>query len=254
MWPSFELLLKQGRLAGAVVGDIGGSERLDASMSVSVGVRTSSTAAECLDSAPVTPTVLDSDKSAPWTPTIKLDSSPSSPTVHPHSGAGEQAAPEQQQQGQRGSPDSPFELWDRGPLPVESVPSSPDSQDTMVERQREMIDEAKWLHKRRQEEEELRAELQAELDARKALAIREARRQRCSAMEACVDMADTAFDETHATRCGPSRSELALAKSIAFNSEEFYVGGCQEIARRSLWGTWNVIGLWLDILKPVGHA
>ena len=67
-------MLKQGRLAGAVVGDIGGSERLDASMSVSVGVRTSSTAAECLDSAPVTPTVLDSDKSAPWTPTTKLDS------------------------------------------------------------------------------------------------------------------------------------------------------------------------------------
>ena len=104
----------------------------------------------------------------------------------------------------------------------------------MVERKREMIDEAKWLHKRRQEEEELRAELQAELDARKDLAFREARRQRCSAMEAGVDMADTAFDETHATRCGPSRSELALAKSIAYNSEEFYVGGCQGIARRFL--------------------
>ena len=73
-------MLKQGRLAGAVVGDIGGSERLDASMSVSFGVRASSTAVECLDSAPLTPTVLDSDESAPSTPTTKLDSSPSSPT------------------------------------------------------------------------------------------------------------------------------------------------------------------------------
>ena len=204
-------MLKQGRLAGAVVGDIGGSERLDASMSVSVGVRTSSTAAECLDSAPVTPTVLDSDESAPWTPTTKLDSSPLSPTR-----------------------DSLLEMLDQGPLPVESMPSSPDSQDTVIQHQREMIEEKNRLRKRRQAEEELRAELHAELDARQDLAFREARRQHCSAMEAGVDMAATAFDETHATRCGPSRSELALAKSIAYNSEEFYVGGCQGIARRFL--------------------
>ena len=120
-----------------VVGDIGGSERLDASMSVSVGVRTSSTAAECLDSAPVTPTVLDSDESAPWTPTTKLDSStpttkldssPSSPTR-----------------------DSLLEMWDQGPLPVESNPSSPDSQDTVIQHQRERIEEENRLRKRRQE-------------------------------------------------------------------------------------------------------
>ena len=100
------------------------------------------------DSVPLT-TTIDSDESAPLTPTIKLDSSPPlSPTVHTHSGTGEQAAPEQQQQGQRDSPDSLLEMWDRGSLPVESNPSSPDSQDPMIERQREMIDEAKWLQKR----------------------------------------------------------------------------------------------------------
>ena len=222
-------MLKQGRLAGAVVGDIGGSERLDASMSVSVGVRTSSTAAECFDSAPVTPTVLDSDKSAPWTPTTKLDSL--TPTTKLDS-----STPTTKLDSSPSSPtrDSLLEMLDQGPLPVESKLSSPDSQDTVIQRQREMIDEANRLSKRRRLEEELRAELQAELNAPKDLAFREARRQRCSAMEAGVDMADTAFDETHATRCGPSRSELALAKSIAYNSEEFYVGGCQGIARRFL--------------------
>ena len=53
-------------------------------------------------------------------------------------------------------------------------------------------------------------------------------------MEAGVDMADTAFFILDATRRGPSHSELALARSIASNSEEFYVGGCQAIARRFL--------------------
>ena len=135
---------------------------------------------------------------------------------------------------QQDSPDSLLDMWNRGPLPVENILSSPDSQDTMVERQREMIDEAKWLNKRRREEEDLRAELQAELDARNDLAFQEARRQHFSAMEAGVDMADTAFFILDATRRGPSHSELALARSIASNSEEFYVGGCQAIARRFL--------------------
>ena len=235
-------MLKQGRLAGAVVGDIGGSERLDASMSVSVGVRTSSTAAECLDSAPVTPTVLDSDKSAPWTPTIKLDSW--TPTTKLDSWT-----PTTKLDSSPSSPtrDSLLEMLDQGPLPVESMPSSPDSQDTVIQHQREMIEEKNRLRKRRQAEEELRAELHAELDARQDLAFREARRQRGSAMEAGVDMADTAFDETHATRCGPSDSELALAKSIAQNSGEFYVGGCQGIARRFL-------GCDMDCDRPMtGH-
>ena len=198
-------------------------------MSVSVGIRTSSTAAECLDSAPVTPTVLDSDKSAPWTPTTELDSL--TPTTKLDS-----STPMTKLDSSPSSPtrDSLLEMWDQGPLPVESNPSSPDSQDTVIQHQRERIEEENRLRKRRQEEEQLRAELQAELDARKDLAFREARRQHCSAMEAGVDMADTAFDETHATRYGPSQFELALAKSIAINSQEFYVGGCQGIARRFL--------------------
>ena len=96
--PVFAMLARPGDGgSSAVVGDIKGSERLDASMSVSFGVRASSTAAVCLDSAPLTPTVLDSDESAPSTPMTKLDSSPSSPTR-----------------------DSLLEMLDQGPLPVES--------------------------------------------------------------------------------------------------------------------------------------
>ena len=183
------------------------------------------------------PTVLDSDESAPFTPTaiVSDESAPLTPTVI----RGDESAPLtptaiNSDQSAQGQGDSLLELWDRGPLPVESNLSSPDSQDTVIEHQREMTKEAIRRAKRWREEEEHRAELLVELRARQTLAVEEVSRQYCSALEAGVVLADTALDETHAIRNGPSRSELELAKSIARNSQEFYVGGCRGIARRFL--------------------
>ena len=140
---------------------------------------------------------------------------------------------------QQDSPDSLLDMWNRGPLPVENILSSPeDSQDTMVERQREMIDdEAKWLNKRRREED-LRAELQAALDARNDLAFQEARRQHFSAMDAGVDMADTAFlswmplDAALATQ---SLHWQDLSLLTAKNSMSAAVKRLLGV----FWGTWN---------------
>ena len=183
------------------------------------------------------PTVLDSDESAPFTPTaiVSDESAPLTPTVI----RGDESAPLtptaiNSDQSAQGQGDSLLELLDRGPLPVESNLSSPDSQDTVIEHQREMTKEANRRAKRWREEEEHRAELLFELRARQTLAVEEVSRQYRSALEAGVVLADTALDETHAIRNGPSRPELELAKSIARNSQEFYVGGCRGIARRFL--------------------
>ena len=162
------------------------------------------------DSAPLTPTAINGDESPPFTPTAIIDSD----------------EPAQE--------NSLFELWDRGPLPAGSNVSSPDSQNTVIQHQREMTKEANRRAKRWREEEELHAELLAELRARQKLAVEEVSRQHRSALEAGVVLAATAWIETHATRNGPSPSELEFAKSIACNSQEFYVGGCRGIARRFL--------------------
>ena len=104
----------------------------------------SADAAECLDSAPFTPTALDSDEAAPLTPTaiVSDESAPLTPTVIRGDEAPLTPTAINSDQSAQGQGDSLLELLDRGPLPVESNLSSPDSQDTVIEHQREMTKEA----------------------------------------------------------------------------------------------------------------
>ena len=109
----------------------------------------SADAAECLDSAPFTPTALDSDEAAPLTPTaiVSDESAPLTPIAIESASLTPTAIINSDEPAQ-GQGDSLFELWDRGPLPAGSNVSSPDSQNTVIQHQREMIDEANRLRKR----------------------------------------------------------------------------------------------------------